>query len=109
MDVGQFLGLRPSRSHEIMATVTEGGGHRATAHRVEVAPPGGVLNPDPLAPDDHRVAAIELEGEDTRRVADRLSDSRAIHVLSLRAPSGARPPPAVRRSPRRGQSPSPHL
>jgi len=70
VNVRQFIGLRSSRGHEIAATVAEGCGHRATAHRVEIAPPVSVLNPDAVAPDDHRVAAIELEGEDVRQLAD---------------------------------------
>ena len=63
VDVRELLGLLTRRLDDVPPTVTERGGHRAAAHRIEVAPAGGVLEPDPLAADDDRVAAVELGRE----------------------------------------------
>src|SRR4051812_22475258 len=43
--------------------------HRATAHRVEVASAGGILQPHPLPFYDHRIAAVELREQDVCRGA----------------------------------------
>ena len=44
-------------------------GHRAAAHRVEVAAAGAVLEPHPLAAHDHGIAAVELRQEHRGRGA----------------------------------------
>src|SRR5204863_6345417 len=53
------------------------------AHRVEVAAPVGVLHPGTLAPHDHRVAVVELQGEHVGPVA-----GHRLHAASMSPPRG---------------------
>ena len=81
VDVPETLGLGLSGGDDVPAPVPERGGHRSSAHGVEVPPARRVLHPDPLAADDDRVAVIELQWEHVGPVA---GDQRLGHV----APSG---------------------
>ena len=58
--VGEPLGLPAGSGDDVAPSVTERRGHRAAAHRVEVALAVRVLEPGAFAPHHNRVAAVEL-------------------------------------------------
>ncbi len=67
VDICELLGLPAGNLHEVPPAVAERRSHRAAAHRVEVALPFGVLQPDAFAPHHNRVAAVELRRQHERR------------------------------------------
>ena len=81
VNVRQTVGLGAGGRDDIAPPMAEGGGHGAAAHRIEVAPPAGVLHPDAFALDQHRVPAIELQREDAGRPADDHGLRRFDHAL----------------------------
>ena len=89
VDERERLGLRSRGGDDVAPSVTEGRGHRAAAHRVEVPAAGRVLDPDAVAAHGDRHRPPELQGEDVRAVA---LDRRLTHSGLLRIePAGHRP------------------
>src|SRR5207253_5561821 len=88
VDVGELLGLLPRGFDDVFAAVAERRGHRATAHRVEVALARLVLDPHAVATLEDGITFVEFQREDMRRLTGHDGIPGSGHHASPDSPTG---------------------
>jgi hypothetical protein len=85
VDVGEPGALLTGCPDEVGASVAERGGHRATAHGIEITVPVDVLEPDALTSNGDRIGVVELGRKEPRLAAADGSVTQADRPSAIRS------------------------